>query len=66
MASRTTPTDVSLTFQSATNIPNISGGFLTGSANQYQVWSDRAIWDTTNNKYLYPGVDFSPYLMFGD
>lgn len=66
MANRVLPNDVSLTFNFVGQVPNISGGFLVGTASQYQVWSDRTVWDVTNNAALKPGVDFSPYLLFGD
>jgi hypothetical protein len=67
MASRTTPTDVNLTYYSCAQVPAVAPGtFLVGTAAQYQIWSDRAVWDTTNNVYLYPGVNFSPYALFGD
>lgn len=66
MAGRVTPNNVALTFYTVGQVPNISGGFLVGSVGQYQVWSDRCIWDTTNTVALKPGVDFSPYAMFVD
>jgi hypothetical protein len=67
MSNRTTPTDVNLTYYSTSTLPAVAPGtYLVGSASQYQVYSDRAVWDSTNNKYLYPGVDFLPYPLFGD
>lgn len=67
MSNRTTPADVNLTFYAAGQVPAVTPGtFLVGSASQYQIWSDRAVWDSSNNKYLYPGVDFDPYRLFVD
>ena len=67
MANRTTPTDVNLTYYATSTLPAVAPGtFLVGTSGQYQVWSDRAVWDTTNNVYLYPGVNFAPYALFGD
>jgi hypothetical protein len=67
MANRTLPTDVNLTYYSTGTLPAPTPGtYTTGTSTQYQVYSDRAVWDSTNNVYLYPGVGFSPYLLFGD
>jgi hypothetical protein len=67
MASRTTPADVNLTFYTTGVITKpYNQGTTVGTAGQYQIWSDRAIWDTTNNVYLYPNKDFDPYAIFGD
>jgi hypothetical protein len=67
MSSRTTPADVNLTYYTCSTLPAVAPGtFVTGTTAQYQVWSDRGVWDTTNNVYLYPGIGFNPYLLFGD
>jgi hypothetical protein len=74
MASRSAssiPANVNLTFYTASQYFLPSGALNVGTAGQYQIWSDRAIWDTTNNVFIPPtiggsGTGFNPYLMFGD
>lgn len=74
MASRTTPADVNLTFYTTGVLPSmVPGTNIVGTAGQYQVWSDRAVWDTTNNVFIpctyNAGIAanaVNPYLLFGD
>lgn len=67
MAVRTlTANTVPTLIYTATQVPNINGGFTVGVAGQYQIWSDRAVWDTVNNVFLFPSRDFNPYALFVD
>ena len=36
----------------------IKNGAFNG--NPVEVYADNAVWDTVNNKYLFPGTDFNP------